>query len=385
MTKKKIGIVTILKVNNYGAELQAYATQKVLQTMGYNAEIIDYLFYKNPHHKRTKMSAPTAKMSLKKHLEERLFPIIAKWKSRHFREAQNVRIAKFEQFHKENTKQSVCYNSLNKLKAANLDYDVLFTGSDQVWNPGIYSSLDPYFLLFGNDRIRRIAYASSFGVESVPEDVRLYYKKALQRYSAIGVREDKAVDLVKNLSGCDAKLVLDPTLLLDKKQWMDVAKPVSGLPDKPYVLIYELSNIPYIKKVAQYVSLQTGMPIVRICKNASPEDKEAEILNIIDAGPAEFLYLFDKAGFVVTNSFHGTAFSINFGKQFYTIIPNGKSNNSRQKSILKLMGCEERLLVEGDEFPDDSELRVDNAPINRILEQERMKSIKFLNEAIHGK
>ena len=87
----------------------------------------------------------------------------------------------------------------------------------------------------------------------------------------------------------------------------------------------------------------------------------------------------------MTNSFHGTAFSINFGKQFYTIIPNGKSNNSRQKSILKLMGCEERLLVEGDEFPDDSELRVDNAPINRILEQERMKSIKFLNEAIHGK
>lgn len=380
---EKIGIITILKVNNYGAELQAYATQKVLQLMGYDAEIIDYLFYKNPHHRRTRMSAPTAKMSLKKHLEERLFPIIAHWKSRHFRVAQNVRIAKFEQFHNKNTRMSVCYDSLDKLKAAKLDYDVLLTGSDQVWNPGIYSSLDPYFLRFGDEKIRRVAYASSFGVASVPKDVKQYYKDALQRYSAIGVREDKAVGLVNTLSGMDATLVLDPTLLLGREQWLNVAKSVIGLPNQPYVLIYELSNIPYLKQVAQHVSSQTGMPIVRICKNASPEDKEAEIINIIDAGPAEFLYLFDKAGFVVTNSFHGTAFSINFCKQFYTIIPKDKSNNSRQKSILKLMDCEERMLVEGSPMPEINTLNM--KPVMEKLVGEREKSINFLKRAIDGK
>lgn len=379
--KKRVGIVTILKVNNYGAELQAYATQKVLQSMGYDAEIIDYLFYKNPRHKRTRMSAPTAKVSLKKHLAECLFPIIANWKSRHFRNAQQVRNAKFEEFHRENTRQSACYDTLDKLKAAKLDYDVLMTGSDQVWNPGIYSSLDPYFLRFGDDKMRRVAYASSFGVSTIPNDVKSYYHAALLRYDAIGVREDKAVDLVKDLSGIDAQLVLDPTLLLTKEQWMEVAKPLD-VPSVPYVLIYELSYIPYIKLVAMHVAEQTGMPIVRICKQASPEDKEPGIVNIIDAGPAEFLYLFDKAGFVVTNSFHGTAFSINFGKQFYTILPNGKRNNSRQKSILKLMDCEDCMLVEDSPLP---EIKTKNMmKVNALIAHERQRSLNFLKQAIDG-
>lgn len=377
---KKIGIVTILKVNNYGAELQAYATQKVLQLMGYDAEIIDYLFYKNSQHKRTKMSAPTAKMSMRKHLEERLYPIIDHWKSRHFRDEQKLRNAKFDDFHKENTRLSECYETLDKLKSTKLDYDILITGSDQVWNPGIYSSLDPYFLRFGSENIRRIAYASSFGVASIPDGVKKYYKKSLMRYSAIGVREDKAVELVKTLSGKNANLVLDPTLLLDHEQWVTIAKPVEGLPDKPYVLIYELSDIPYIKQVAKYISEKTGMAIVRICKNASPVDKEKEIINIIDAGPSEFLYLFEKAGFIVTNSFHGTAFSLNFGKPFYTIIPNGKNNNSRQKSILKLMDCEERILLEGSEMPEITQLKT--SLINTKLREERQKSINFLKNAI---
>lgn len=377
---KKIGIITILKVNNYGAELQAYATQKVLQLMGYDAEIIDYLFYKNPRHKRTQMSKPTARMSLRKHLQELLYPIVAQWKARNYRDLQRERNAKFERFHDENTKQSVCYDTIDKLKSAKLDYDVLLTGSDQVWNPGIYSSLDPYLLRFGDDSLRRIAYAASFGVSKVPDEVRDYYKEALRCYSAIGVREDNAVNLVKNLTGQDAKLVLDPTLLLDKEQWMKVAKPVEGLPDKPYVLIYELSDIPFIKQVAMYIAEKTGLPIVRICKNASPEDKEEEILNIINAGPAEFLYLFKKAGYVVTNSFHGTAFSINFGKQFYTVIPLGKSNNSRQKSILKLMGCEERMLTEGGEMPAMEKLDTDR--INEKLRVQRQNSMDFLKNAI---
>lgn len=379
----KIGIITILKVNNYGAELQAYATQKALQLMGYDAEIIDYLFYKNPRHKRTKMSAPTAKMSVKKHLQEWLFPIIANWKARNFREAQEARNRNFEQFHAENTKQSECYDTIDKLMAAQLDYDVLMSGSDQVWNPGVYSSLDPYLLRFGTEKMKRVAYASSFGVSSLPEDVKAYYKEALQNYDAISVREDKAVELVKSVSGCDAQLVLDPTLLLNKEQWLEVAKPVEELPEVPYILIYELIPVPYVKKLAKYVSEKTGMPIVRLCKNAAVEDPESEIMSVIDAGPSEFITLFEKAGFVVTNSFHGTAFCINFGKQFYTVIPGGASNNSRQKSILKLFGCENRMIVDGSALPDVSE--IDVTKTMETLNEERTKSLNYLKNAIDGK
>lgn len=378
----KVGIITILKVNNYGAELQAYATQKVLQLMGHDAEIIDYLFYKNPRHKRTKMSAPTAKMSSKKHLQEWLFPIITNWKARGYREAQEARNKKFEKFHADNTKQSECYETLDKLKAARLDYDVLMSGSDQVWNPGVYSSLDPYLLRFGSDEIKRVSYASSFGVSSLPEDVMEYFKDALQKYSSISVREDKAVNLVKSITGRDAQLVLDPTLLLNKDQWIEVAKPVDALPEVPYVLIYELIPVPYVKELAKYVSEQTGMPIVRLCKNASVEDIEPEIINVIDAGPSEYLTIFDKAGFVVTNSFHGTAFSINFGKQFYTVIPKGKSNNSRQQSILKLFSCEDRMIVEGSVMPELKPLNT--ASVTSNLDMERDKSMNYLKKAIDG-
>ena len=378
----KIGIITILKVNNYGAELQAYATQKALQLMGYDAEIIDYLFYKNSRHKRTKMSAPTAKMSVKKHLQEWLFPIIANWKARNFREAQEARNKKFELFHAENTKQSECYDTIDKLMAAQLDYDVLMSGSDQVWNPGVYSSLGPYLLRFGTKKMKRVAYASSFGVSSLPEDVKEYYKEALQNYDAISVREDKAVELVKSVSGRDAQLVLDPTLLLNKEQWLEVAKPVEGLPEVPYILIYELIPMPYVKELAKYVSKKTGMPIVRLCKNAAVEDQEPEIMSVIDAGPSEFITLFDKAGFVITNSFHGTAFSVNFGKPFYTVISKGASNNSRQKSILKLFGCESRMIVEGSALPYISEM--DITKTMKTLSEERIKSLNYLKNAIDG-
>ena len=378
---KRIGIITILKVNNYGAELQAFATQKILQMMGYDAEIIDYLFYKNPRHKRTPLSAPTAKMSMRKHLKERLYPIVANWKALKFRNAQSKRDEKFEQFHRDNTKQSECYRTLDELKAAKLDYDVIMSGSDQVWNPGIYSSLDPYLLRFGTREMKRIAYASSFGVSNVPDDVVEYYRESLSDYSAIGVREDKAVDLVKRLSGKNARQVLDPTLLLNREQWMQVAKPVQ-LPYKKYILIYELANVPYIKQLALHISKETGLPIVRICKNASVEDVEPEITNIIDAGPAEFLSLFDRAEYVVTNSFHGTAFSINFGRNFYTVIPNGKDNNSRQRSILKLMGCEERLVKEGSSFPKIIPAETDK--IGNRLDAERINSLNFLKTAIDG-
>lgn len=376
----KVGIITILKVNNYGAELQAYATQKAFELLGTDAEIIDYLFYKNPRHKRTTLSTPTVKHPLTKKIKEWLYPIITKWKSCKQSNAKKLRNERFERFHLENTKLSPTYESLDSLKAAQHGYDILISGSDQVWNPGIYSSLDPYFLKFGPDKARRIAYASSFGVSEIPQHAKRYYQEALSRYLSIGVRENTAVELIENLTGQKAEWVLDPTLLLTKDQWLQVAKPIADLPQEPYILIYELGNIPYIKQLALHLSKETDMPIVRICQNAAPEDKEEEIINIIDAGPAEFLYIFDKAHTIVTNSFHGTAFSLNFSKNFYTIIPSGKLNNSRQMSLLKLTQCEKRGIKEGSEFPTLKLYDIEKT--QRILQQCRDKSIDFILKAM---
>lgn len=377
----KIGIITILKVGNYGAELQAYATQAALKRMGHEAEIIDYLFYKNPGHRRTRKSAPLFHFSLKKRIAETLYPIVTRLRSAGNATATHVRQERFTRFHEQNTSMSATYHTIDELYSASLDYDVCLTGSDQVWNPGIYSSIDPYFLGFAPRGCRHVAYAASFGVSSIPEDARAYYGERLRQYDAIGVRENAAVAMVRELSGRDAQWVLDPTLLLSAEEWLKVASP-SGIED-PYILIYELTPCPYIRRVAEHISATKGWKMVRVCKSAAVEDKDGTIENIVDAGPAEFLDLFSRAAFIVTNSFHGTAFSINFGRQFYTVLPRRKQNNSRQRSLLELFGLTDRLLVEDDPLPAE-ESTIDYVRVGATLESERAKSLDFLKKAVDG-
>lgn len=381
---KKIGIITILKVNNYGAELQAYATQAYLKKLGYDAEIIDYLFYKNPQFIRTKRSTPLFHFPFKKRLAEFIYPIWAQLKSLGNRRQQKLRERKFAEFHRKNTSMSVTYRSVDELYDAHMDYDIYLTGSDQVWNPGVYSSIAPYFLDFAPQDHKRIAYAASFGVSQIPKDARPYYAEFLSRYDAIGVREKNAVELVNDIAQKSAEWVLDPTLLLTSNEWLQIALPVNVDTDAPYILLYELTPCDYIQQLARNIKSKTNWQIIRICKDASREDKDKTIVNVIDAGPAEFLYLFSKASFVITNSFHGTAFSINFHRPFYTVLPLRKQNNSRQRSLLELFCLTDRLLIEGDPCPEQLIQSIDYTTIDGILHTERVKSLHFLRNAIEN-
>lgn len=381
----KIGIITILKVNNYGAELQAYATQAVLKKLGYDAEIIDYLFYKHPKYKKTKASVPLFPFPITCRLKEWLYPKISAFKSLFNHAAFERREKRFDVFHKENTSLSPTYYSMDELYSANLNYDVYVTGSDQVWNPGIYSSIAPYFLTFAPKGKKRIAYASSFGVEHIPDYAISYYKEWLRAYDAIGVREKNALKLVEDIVNVKATLVLDPTLLLTKNDWGKVSKPIIPEIYGDYILLYELTPCSYILDLAYNLSKEKGLRIVRICKDAHKQDKDDNIINIIDAGPAEFLSLFSKASLIITNSFHGTAFSINFQKDFYTVLPLRKKNNSRQRSLLELFSLTERLIMEGSPLSDVSKMNIDYTYANQRLNEERNKSIHYLQQTIDGK
>lgn len=242
--------------------------------------------------------------------------------------------------------------------------------------------MDPYFLKFAPADKKCLAYASSFGVSTIPPYAKAYYSEALKRFDAIGVREDAGVRLVKDLSGKIACWVLDPTLLLSKEEWLKVATFPCEIPqlEKGYILVYELTPCPYILQLARHVNEMLHVPVVRICKNASREDKDKSILNIVDAGPSEFVGLFAHAKFVITNSFHGTAFAINLERDFYTVTPLRKQNNSRQQSLLKLFHLEGRLIVEGDRFPSNNKLHIAYTDVRNILERERRNSIQFLME-----
>lgn len=379
---KKIGIITICRCNNYGAELQAFALQRKLSLMGYDAEILDYLFYKHPKHKKESFSMPAYKgYPFKRKMAELLFPWMECFKSMKHRAAIAKREAAFEVFHKANTRFSQQYRSYSALYSNPPHYDAYCVGSDQVWNPWSYTSLNPYFLTFASKDAVKFSYASSFGVSEIPVIAKEYFKEGLNNLQSISVREKTGVSIVNSLIGQDAQTVADPTLLLNAKEWDEVLNECK-VPEGKYILIYELKKVPYIAQSALNLAKQKGLKIVRICKAAFRQDPmDKPIINIMDAGPAEFLGLFKNAEIVMTNSFHGTVFSILFNKNFYTIVNKSANNNSRQLDLLSTLGID-RIKYTDEDFVESKPL--DWGVINKRVSDFRRKSVDYLEKAINN-
>ncbi len=382
----KIGVITIEQVGNFGAELQCYATQKVLQNIGCDAEIIDYCYYKDYRYKDSKMSEPFVPMTFR----ERIFYVVKYRIVNRF--VDNVlvffnssiarRNKRFSAFHAENTKMSKRYMSMPELYEASMDYDVFVTGSDQVWNPSAHSSIEPYFLTFAPENAKKISFAASFGVSDIDSNLRERYKDYLSRYDIISVREQNACNIVKQLVDKDVECVLDPTLLLTKDEWMKVAKQYDNIPER-YVLVYTLFESPAIFNLAKRIAREKGISVLRIAKRAYFVSRIDGIRNISDAGPAEFITLIAGADYVVTDSFHGTAFSVNLGIPFSVVVSSKKKNNSRMVSLLDVVGLGKHLITDDCDIESvEYEVSIDIKVVNQTVEAARNKSIDFLKRAI---
>ena len=383
---KKVGIITIVNVNNYGAELQAFATFRKLQLMGYNAEIINYLYYKDWRYIDSKMSRSFNSMSIKgkiiyfakyrvaSFVLNKILPLICK--------DVKQRIANFNSFHQHNTRFSKLYKSMKDLYTDTPRYDVYMVGSDQVWNPNASSSIEPYFLTFAPHSALTVSYASSFGVSKIENNsIANRIKLGLSSIKTISVRESSGVNLVKELTGRTAQLVCDPTLLLNKSEWTMFMKPVSNMPQR-YVLIYQLSESDAIVKLATRIGKQEQIPVYRICKRAFKVKKDKGVVNILNAGPSEFLSLITNASFIITNSFHGTAFSINFDVPFYTVVSAKKKNNNRMESLLDYVGLGKRIVKDDVDITNLPIVGYDVNATQLKLKSFRLESEKFLEDAL---
>ena len=383
---KKVGIITIVNVNNYGAELQAFATFRKLQLMGYNAEIINYLYYKDWRYIDSKMSRSFNSMSIKgkiiyfakyrvaSFVLNKILPLICK--------DVKQRIANFNSFHQHNTRFSKLYKSMKDLYTDTPIYDVYMVGSDQVWNPNASSSIEPYFLTFAPHSALTVSYASSFGVSKIENNsIANRIKLGLSSIKTISVRESSGVNLVKELTGRTAQLVCDPTLLLNKSEWTMFVKPVSNMPQR-YVLIYQLSESDAIVKLATRIGKQEQIPVYRICKRAFKVKKDKGVVNILNAGPSEFLSLITNASFIITNSFHGTAFSINFDVPFYTVVSAKKKNNNRMESLLDYVGLGKRIVKDDVDITNLPIVGYDVNATQLKLKSFRLESEKFLEDAL---
>lgn len=330
--KKRVGLITIYHVPNYGSVLQTYATQILLEKLGYECDIINYKYPNEYHH-----SLGRPKQSFKGKIGSLLGL-----------SASHRKAKKLESFKKRHFNFTKLYSHLNELKKANWDkYDIFVVGSDQVWKSK-YTLGDTAFLLsFVPDDKKRISIASSFATNSVPTEYRERYRKHLEKFNAISVRESNGADIIKNelKLQCKAEVVLDPTLLLSKEEWLSIVPRSNFKKKKKYILLYMLTYAfeprPYIFEVIKHLQAQDDYDVIAL-EGYTPKEQALgiEMIDKSDSSIPEFIDLFANADVVVTSSFHGTAFAVNFGIPLISIVPDG-NNDDRQSSLLYSVGLEQ--------------------------------------------
>ena len=379
----KIGIITIVNVNNYGAELQAYALQHRLVLMGHQAEVIDFVFGIRPDHD-FKGETLTVPLSIKMRIKRKILPYIETTLDAFYPKVTMERKRRFQMFHsKYNRFTPKTYRSVESLYDGSLDDDIYCVGSDQVWNYQKGYSILPFLLDFVPNGKKKISFASSIGLSSLSKEAEKVFKLYLSTFDALAVRETQAAELLTPLLERKVDVVLDPTLLLNKKEWQEVAN--YGLcPQERYLLLYVVTIKPckYAIDLAERIAKEKGLRIVRLFRSAATYDAKSSMINLPEAGPSDFVGLLEKADFVVTNSFHGTVFSINFQVPFYTIIKSGKNTNSRLHSVLEKLKMQNRLLTIGAAFPEKDQWNCSFTDSVKVLDAERIKSMEVLSQSI---
>lgn len=354
---KQVSFITVHVGANYGSVLQTIATFIALKEMGVTPICINYI----PPRVTNIRYWKEGKNSLIKLLRRILyFPF------------RCITTRNFQKY----LKKYVC---LTKPIYVNDDFsqkcpksDIYITGSDQVWN-FLHNEGYDYHYFFEGIEGRKISFSSSIGMSCLSETQLTKLKNGLSGYFAISVREQTAVDLLAS-NGFYPTLLLDPIFILNKNQWRGYAS--KRLVSTPYLFVY----IPYntidkdiIYETAHKIASKKCLKIVTISADIF-RDVYAD-LTIRNANPGDFLSLFLYADVVVTNSFHGTAFSINLNKTFWAYIPSAFS--TRIESLLELCSLQNRLLhnVINQESIDDI---IDYSNINSLLEKERKKLKEYL-------
>jgi len=273
------------------------------------------------------------------------------------------RLYKFNKFRKNNMHLTKYCKDLSDIVKQN--YDTIVCGSDQIWNADITRGIDPVYYGDIPGVNNRISYAASLGSYRFSETDEAIVKKLITNMTGCSIREKDTQAYIKDISGVNSQLVCDPVFLLDKSDYVKLIR--KRLIQHKYVLVYSIiSDEEMLKKACEYAK-HNGLVLVEICASKTRRKKHIQLDSL---GPEEFLSAFYYADAIFTNSFHGTAFSIIFEKDFY--IFNNKNGGSRLINILEIAGLNEKLI--------DKE-----TVVNSLNQQTNYNSVKNnLNELIHS-
>lgn len=358
---KTASFITIHVGFNFGSKLQAIATFEILKNVGYNPICVNYI---------------PSRVTYKRYWKEAIVnPIKFLWRLIYF-PIYLITRRNFDGYLKKHCNMSKPFYAEDSFSEKCPKADVYISGSDQIWNSIHNEGCDKHYFFDGIDG-EKIAFASSIGMSSLPINYASYMKKALSSYKAISVREFSAIGLLNDL-GIKATHVLDPTLMLTNEEWCKFA--TKRLVKAKYLFVYLPYNIKdkeLVYRTARRIANKKRLKIIAYSDNII-KDRFAD-KTIYFVSPGDVLSLIMHAEVVVTNSFHGTAFSINLNKQFWVYMPT--SFSTRISSILDLCQLNNRLLVE--EISDEQiSYVIDFKLTNAILQQERNKSYDFLTKSL---
>lgn len=387
MTKNKIGCVIAYAKNhnNYGTFLQGLAMLKLIRELGYEPAIIKYR--KNRSIIELLKTFPLyllaggsgiLKRRLKLKINRKLHPEYNAFMQSRTTVVNHAKNKYIEPFCDE-------YYGFENLMRGSKNYRLVIAGSDQIWRPfSLYSKF--YNLLFVDTNVRKVAYSSSFGVRSIPWWQHKMTKTYLDRLDKIGVREQSGKQIVETISSNKAKVVLDPTLLLNEKQWEKHFKNVKPISEKPYIFCYLLGTSKEHRKAIESLKQDTGYTIVTIkyMDEFVIQDRNFGDIAPKKVGPFEFLKYIKDAAYICTDSFHCTAYSVSLNKQFLTFYrhskKNKKSTNTRIDSFLGLFNLQDRIYV--DHINEQMHKPIDYEFVNKKLDTLRQESYDFLTSEL---
>jgi len=340
---------------NYGSQLNGYAVYKILKSFG-----LSVLMIQKPN------AAPDD------------------WE---VRGTQNMRF--IDKFYPPD-EVSPFFN-YEQLKSLNTICDTFITGSDQLWNYYINRAFNlSFFLNFVDDTKKRISFSTSFGYDhdTNPKDILPSAIDALRKFNAVSVREQSAVNICQEIYGINATMVIEPVFCLDKNEYVEIARKSNINETEPYIVTYILDPTPEKKRAIQYYSEALGMKAINVL-DGDPrfDDKNRKIMDLPNTlgqiGAEDLIKLYLDCSFVITDAFHGTAFSIIFNKPFIAIA-NEKRGAVRFKDLLGRFNLMDRLITDATVIPEDKRYLepVNYTEINKIIKVERKHAIEWLRNAI---
>lgn len=332
----EVATITCHHVYNYGASLQAYALQNYIENLGHSVIVIDYRL---PEHRRYEMRIlfepplPTSKAHryIKEYPILRIVYPIYVFVQMMYTWGRKIQFDKFDKKFLKIT--SIRYNGIDALRKNAPKCDIYIAGSDQIWNTNMSNGTDPgYYLDFGNEKTKRVSYAASFGVSEIEQSKKAIVKRLLDKFDYISVREATGVTIINDL-GLQCVQVVDPVFLLSEEEWVaNLAISEHSPINDPYIFLYDFAhNDIRMEKLVKDLAYEKKLKIVSI--NDTRKVPYADI-QINNAGPREFVEYIKYASYVISNSFHATAFSIIFKKEFATYPLLSQNNASRMVDLL---------------------------------------------------